>query len=162
MKTKMNFFLAAAIMGLLAASSARADVYVQLDFNNTGNVVPAGWVGLTGNFLANTPTASINNINGQGYDFSIDNVGVYDNGNTLEPLTQSGFYTFGNNANDHNFTFSGLTPGETVALYACAAWDGNGRGGVIVYGNINRYRDGGWQRHRAGIIKRSRRSWQRY
>jgi hypothetical protein len=126
--------LAVAITALSIIAS-RADSYVQLDFDNTGNVVPTGWVGLTGNFLADTPTASISNISGLGYNFSIDNVGVYDNGNALEPLTRSGFYTFGNNANDHNFSFSGLTAGETVALYACAAWDGNGRGGVIVYGN---------------------------
>jgi hypothetical protein len=30
---------------------------------------------------------------------------------------------------------SGLAAGETVSLYACAAWDGNGRGGFVVFGD---------------------------
>ena len=137
MKTMKNLWLATAIVGFVVTinNRAQADIYLQLDFINSGNPVPAGWDAVAGNFLADTPTAGINNIDGLGYNFAIDHVGVYDNGNATEPLTRSGFYTFGDNANDHNFTLNGLSAGAVVTLYACAAWDGNGRGGFIVYGN---------------------------
>jgi hypothetical protein len=122
----------------MTATTVRAQDPLDIDFYNSGSIddpVPGGWDGLSGNFLADTATASLNNINGSGYNFSIDNVGVYDNGNSGETLTDSGFYTFGDNANDHNFSLTGLNEGDIVTLYACAAWDGNGRGAVVVFGN---------------------------
>jgi hypothetical protein len=131
----LKLCLTAAIMGLVAATNARADTLLHLDFTQTGGAYTSGWDPVYGNFLADTPIAGISNIDGLGYDFSINHVGVYDNGNATESLTRSGFYTFGNNANDHTFTLSGLTAGQTVSLYACAAWDGNGRGGYVVFGD---------------------------
>jgi hypothetical protein len=90
---------------------------------------------VNGNFLADTPTAG---TNVGAYTFSIDHVGVYDNGaGATEPLIASGFYTFGNGNSglDHAFSLSGLNPGDVVSLYAVAAWDGNGRGAYVVFGN---------------------------
>lgn len=135
MAAGMKLALAAAIIGFVAVTNSMATIYLQLDFTQTGGAYTTGWDPVYGNFLANTPTASIANIDGLGYNFSIDNVGVYDNGNAAESLTRSGFYTFGDNANEHSFTLSGLTAGESVNLYASAAWDGNGRGGYVVFGN---------------------------
>lgn len=132
---RIKLSLAAAIIGFVAVTNSMATNYLQLDFTQTGGAYTTGWDPVYGNMLADTPTASIANIDGLGYNFSINHVGVYDNGNATEPLTRSGFYTFGNDANDHTFTLSGLTAGETVGLYACAAWDGNGRGGYVVFGN---------------------------
>jgi len=120
---------------ILAAATVHAQSDLLLDFTQTGGNYTSGWNPVYGNFLADTAPASIGNIDGLGYNFSINHVGVYDNGNAAEPLTESGFYTFGDNANDHTFTLSGLAAGETVSLYACAAWDGNGRGGYVVFGN---------------------------
>jgi len=122
-------------VSILAAANLQAQTSLLLDFTQTGGNYAAGWTPVYGNFLADTAPASINNIDGLGYNFSINHVGCFDNGNAAEPLTESGFYTFGNNANDHTFTLSGLAAGSAVSLYACAAWDGNGRGGVVVFGD---------------------------
>ena len=131
----MKLALAAVIIGFAGVTNSMAIIYLQLDFTQTGGPYTTGWDPVYANFLANTPTASIANIDGLGYNFSIDNVGVYDNGNAAESLTRSGFYTFDDNTLDHNFTLSGLIAGESVNLYASAAWDGNGRGGYVVFGN---------------------------
>jgi hypothetical protein len=112
-----------------------AQTTLLLDFTETGGPYTTGWNPVYANFLADTPTATINNIDGFGYDFFINHVAVYDNGNATESLTRSGFYTFGNDANDQAFTLSGLAAGETVSRYACAAWDENGRGGCVVFGD---------------------------
>lgn len=122
-------------MMILAATSLHAQTTLLLDFTQTGGPYTTGWNPVYGNFLADTPVANINNINGLGYNFSINNVGCYDNGIATEPLTRSGFYTFGDNTLDHTFTLNGLAAGDIVSLYACAAWDGNGRGGYLVFGN---------------------------
>jgi len=108
---------------------------LELDFGASNVTAPAGYTKVTGNFLANTPTASASDIDGLGYNFTIGNVGVFSFGDAANPLTTDGFYTFGNDAQPHTFTLSGLTPGQTVALYALASWDGNGRGAVIEFGN---------------------------
>jgi hypothetical protein len=131
---KFLIILAAVIIGALV-STANASTFLYLDFTQTGGPYPAGWDQVYGNFLSDTPTASINNIDGLGYNFSFNHVAVYDNGVATEPLTRSGFYTFGNDANDHTFTLGGLSAGSTVTLYASAAWNGNGRGGYVVFGD---------------------------
>jgi hypothetical protein len=120
---------------ILVAANLHAQTDLLLDFTQTGGNYTSGWNPVYGNFLADTTPASINNIDGLGYNFSINHVGVYDNGNATESLTRSGFYTFGDNGNDHTFTLSGLAAGASVSLYACAAWDGNGRGGYVVFGD---------------------------
>jgi hypothetical protein len=120
---------------VLTAATSQADTLLQLDFTHSGGPVTAGYTGVNGNFLADTPTTG---ATVGAYTFSIDNVGVYDNGaGATEPLTASGFYTFGNGNSglDHAFSLSGLNAGDTVTLYAVAAWDGNGRGGYVVFGN---------------------------
>jgi hypothetical protein len=128
--------LAAAIgLSLIATVGASASINIYLDFTQTDGFYTSGWNPVYANFLADTPVASINNIDGLGYSFSIDHVAVYDNGNATESLTRSGFYTFGDNNNEHDFTLSGLAAGDVVSLYACAAWDGNGRGGYMVFGS---------------------------
>jgi hypothetical protein len=131
--TQVKLPMVAAMM-ILSAASLHAQTLL-LDFTQTGGPYTTGWNPVYANFLADTPVASINNIDGLGYNFSINHVAVYDNGTITEPLTRSGFYTFGDNTLDHTFTLSGLAAGETVSLYACAAWDGNGRGGFVVFGD---------------------------
>jgi len=120
---------------ILAAANLPAQSSLWLDFTQTGGNYTAGWNPVYGNFLADTASAGINNIDGLGYNFSISHVACFDNGNAAEPLTESGFYTYGDNANDHTFSLSGLTAGTSVSLYSCAAWDGNGRGGYVVFGD---------------------------
>jgi PEP-CTERM motif len=134
MATPMKW-LALGIITTLGAVHLNAQTDLLLDFTQTGGNYTVGWNPVYGNFLADTAPASINNIDGFGYNFSINHVGCFDNGNATESLTESGFYTFGDNANDHTFTLSGLASGESVSLYACAAWDGNGRGGYVVFGD---------------------------
>lgn len=131
----MKTITSALALSLLSATSALAAVDLKLDFTQVGGVYTAGWDPVYANFLADTPTANINNIDGLGYSFSFNHVAVYDNGHEDESLTRSGFYTFSNEQNDHTFTLTGLNTGDTVSLYACAAWDGNGRGGYVVFGN---------------------------
>ncbi len=120
---------------VLTAASSQADTFLQLDFTHSGGPVTAGYTGVNANFLSNTP---ITGTNVGPYTFSVDNVASYDNGSGgTEPLTASGFYTFGNGNTglDHAFSLSGLTLGDVVTLYAVAAWDGNGRGGYVVFGS---------------------------
>ncbi|MCW1915616.1 PEP-CTERM sorting domain-containing protein [Luteolibacter sp. GHJ8] len=120
---------------LLASLTVLAEaVVLQLDFGSSTSPVATGTTAATGNFLSNTPTASVSNIEGTGITFSIENVGVFSFDNATEPLTTDGFYTFGNNENSHNFTLSGLAPGSIVTLYAVAAWDGNPRGAQVTFG----------------------------
>lgn len=120
-------------LGVMFSSAAVAAI-IQLDFGATGTPVTPGFTELNANFLSDTDPLTISNINGTGYNFSISHVASYNSGNTLEPLTTDGFYTFGNNANPHTFILSGLNPGDLVTLYAVAAWDGNGRGATIQFG----------------------------
>lgn len=110
-------------------------VKLKLDFTFTGVATTANWTPVGGNYVADTPVASTSNINGLGYNFSIDHVGAYDNGETWESLTRSGFYNYGTNTNDHAFTVTGLNAGQSVSLYACATWDGNARAGIVVFGD---------------------------
>jgi PEP-CTERM motif-containing protein len=126
--------VAIAVLFLIAASG-QADTFLKLDFTHSGGPVTTGYTGVNANFLFNTP---ITGTNVGAYAFSIDNVASYDNGSgATEPLTASGFYTFGNGNSglDHAFSLSGLNLGDVVTLYAVAAWDGNGRGGYVVFGN---------------------------
>src|SRR5664279_2612041 len=109
---------------VLTAASSRADTLLQLDFTHLGGPVTAGYTGVDGNFLSDTPTTG---ATVGAYTFSIDHVAVYDNGSGgTEPLTASGFYTLGNGNGgfDHAFSLSGLNPGDVVTLYAVSAWDG--------------------------------------
>ncbi|MES2657902.1 MAG: hypothetical protein V4689_04750 [Verrucomicrobiota bacterium] len=110
-------------------------VKLKLDFTVTGTPVTSGWTPVNGNYVADTALASVSNIDSLGYNFSVAHVGAYDNNNATQSLTRSGLYTFGNNTNDHTFTLTGLNAGQSVTLYACAAWDGNARAGVVLYGN---------------------------
>ena len=134
----------AALSGALLpiSHSYAADTFLNLNFSlgDPATNIPtnprtiAGYDNVCAPFVGASADASITNIDGLGINFTINSVSSYDNGNNLEPLTASGFYTFGNEVNDHTFTLTGLTPGSTVQLYAVAAWDGNGRGGVIQFG----------------------------
>lgn len=140
MKSRSCNLTAFCLFSLLAliptvSSTQAAVITLQLDFGASGTPVTSGYTPVIGNFLANTPVASVSNIAGTGYGFSINNVAVYSSGNAAEPLTTDGFYTFGNNTLDHSFTISGLSAGDQVDLYAVAAWDGNGRGAQIVFGS---------------------------
>jgi hypothetical protein len=108
---------------------------VYLDFTQFGGSYASTWNPVSAAMLGHTPVASATDINGLGYGFSINNVGAYDNGRSWEYLIRSGFYTAGNHNNDHSFTLSGLNAGQTVALYASAAWDGNAAGGYVIFGD---------------------------
>ena len=115
--------------------SASFDNRVKLKMDFTSGNFTGGWNPVYANYLADTVSTGSTNIEGLGYSFSIAHVGSYDNGQTLQSLTRSGFYNFGNIANDHSFSLSGLNAGQMVSLYACAAWDGNAKAGVVVFGN---------------------------
>ena len=108
---------------------------LQLDFG--GTVVPAtqGWTKVSANSEVHTPVASAFDIGGLGYNFSFNHVAAWDNGQAQAPLTRSGFYTFGGLNHAHDFMLAGLNAGQTVHLYACAAWDGNAAGGYILFGD---------------------------
>src|ERR1035437_7782019 len=98
--TQVKLPMVAAMM-ILTAARLHAQTLL-LDFTQTGDGSYAtGWNPVYANFLADTPVATINNIDALGYNFSINHVAVYDNGNVAEPLTRSGFYTFGDNTLDH-------------------------------------------------------------
>ncbi|MCW1922223.1 hypothetical protein OKA05_06640 [Luteolibacter arcticus] len=112
----------------------RTRLYLDFTDRNIGSYAP-GWTPVSANYVAATPVASAGDINGLGYGFSINNVGAYDNERAWEPLIRSGFYTFGNQTNDHTFTLTGLNAGQTVTLYASAAWDGSPAGGFVVFGD---------------------------
>lgn len=120
-------------LGVMCSSDAFA-AFIRLDFGAAGTPVALDFTALNANFLSDTDPLTISNIDGAGYNFSISHVAAYTSGNALEPLTTDGIYTFGNNANPHTFTLSGLNPGDLVTLYAVAAWDGNGRGSTIQFG----------------------------
>jgi hypothetical protein len=106
-----------------------------LDFTQFGGSYASTWTPVSATMLGHSQVASVNDINGLGYGFSITNVGAYDNNRPWEPLIRSGFYTVGNQTNEHNFTLTGLNAGQTVALYASAAWDGNAAGGHVIFGD---------------------------
>ena len=127
-----------------ASFSAAAGVNLQLDFTLSGGTYATGW----------NPTSpadesaqdfkyhniAVNNIGGSGYNFTLPNVCVYDNTAMAgQPLTRAGVFNVGWNwgtpdATARTFTLLGLTVGKSVKLYACAGWDGNAKGAVIVYG----------------------------
>ena len=107
---------------------------VYLDMTQTGGSHANGWTPVYATTLGDT-MVSVSNVGGSSYNFSFDHVGAYDNGNSAQPLTRSGFYNFGNLTNTHGFTLAGLIPDQAVTLYACAGWDGNGAGGYVVFGD---------------------------
>ena len=131
----------AAVINLALPATSHA-VNLMLNFSlgdpatNTPNNARtiAGFDNVTAPFVGTAVNAAISNIDGTGYNFTINNVSSYDTGVNAEPLTTSGFYNFGNDTNDHTFTLSGLPAGALVTLYAVSAWDGNGRGGTLVFG----------------------------
>jgi hypothetical protein len=117
------------------AASFDNRIKVKLDFTQTGGSFTANWTPVYGNWLADTLSATATNIGGLGFDFAVEHVGSYDNGQAWESLTRSGFYTMGNNTNPHGFSLKGLPVGRMVKLYACAGWDGNARCATIVFGD---------------------------
>jgi len=125
-----------AALGMLMPQAWAA--MLKLDFAKTGGAEGTGYAtGWNAIFAPQQNNTQINatNIGGLGYNFTFANVASYDNGIATQPLTRSGFYTFGNSANAHGFTLTGLNPNLPVKLYACATWDGNPAGGYIVYGD---------------------------
>jgi hypothetical protein len=125
----------------LAAELRAATITYSIDFGATGTPATSGFTTMDANFLANTPNLSATGITGTGgsatLNLSILNMGAYNSGNAAEPLITDGIYTFGNQANPHTFTLSGLGAGDLVSLYAVAGWDGNGRGATITFGGSN-------------------------
>jgi len=120
-------------MPFLAALGLAEAAPLKLDFSNPSAPVTDGWIAVRANTTADT-MVNVTAVGGTQYNFSIDHVACWDNsGKPL--LTRSGFYTFGNNTNTHGFTLSGLNPGQSVKLYACSAWDGNNRAGVVLFGD---------------------------
>ncbi|MEO5915965.1 MAG: hypothetical protein ABIS50_17150 [Luteolibacter sp.] len=117
---------------ITASFDNRTRVY--LDLAKTGGAYTSGWNPAFATQQADT-MVSITSVGGLGYNFTFDHVASYDNGDTAQSLTRSGFFNFGNIANAHPFTLTGLIPGQVVGLYACAAWDGNAKGGYVVFGD---------------------------
>lgn len=108
---------------------------LQLDFGESDVAATQGWTKVSGNSVADTPLATALDIGGLGYNFSFSHVACWDNDQSFQPLTRSGFYTFQNLTWEHNFALTGLNAGQTVHLYACAAWDGNPAGGYVLFGD---------------------------
>jgi len=107
---------------------------IHLDFAGPlPNGTSPNWIPVRASELADT-MVNVADVDGAGHGFTFDHVATYNN-DTLAPLNQSGFYNFGGAASTHAFNLTGLIPGQLVSLYACSAWDGNGNGGYIVYGN---------------------------
>ena len=111
-------------------------IKLALDLSQAGSATTSGWTPVYANSVADT-MVNVANVGGSGYGFTFDHVGAWDNGNGLEPLTRSGFYNYRDtlNSNTHGFSLTGLTAGQSVTLYACAGWNGNGTGGYVVFGD---------------------------
>ncbi len=105
-----------------------------LDFTQTGGAHAAGWTPVYANTMANT-MVDAPNVGGTDYGLTFGNVAAYDNGNATQPLIRGGFYNIGGTSVPHPFTLTGLIPGQSVSLYASAAWDGNAQGAYIVFGD---------------------------
>ncbi len=128
---KVILFAAFLLAALAMPSPLRAGI-LHLDFATNGGVTTEGWTPVyVGSGQVNVP-----DVGGSGYDFSFSNVSAFQGGNVAQTLTRSGFHTTGApNSAERVFTLTGLNPNLPVALYACAAWDGNGAGGYIVFGD---------------------------
>lgn len=129
----MKPIVATALLFLAQALLTEAAV-IRLDFGTPTSPVTSGYTAVTAGQLTITPVVTAPDIDGTGISFSITNIGAFTFDNAAQPLNTDGFYTIGNEANPHNFTLTGLTPGDQVTLYAIAAWDGNGRGAQVDFG----------------------------
>ncbi|WP_193210619.1 hypothetical protein [Luteolibacter marinus] len=107
---------------------------LKLDFTQFGSPNADLWIPVYGNQIADT-NVDLPDVGGTGYSLTFSHVACWDNGAVGQPLTRSGFYNYGQDANDHTFTLRGLNAGQTVALYACAGWDGNAKGGYVLFGD---------------------------
>lgn len=76
------------------------------------------------NFLADTVSPGLTSIGGSQHSLTVNPVAVCDNGVATELLTRSGFYTYGNETNDHTSTLSGMSPeaGSTVVPTTVVSW----------------------------------------
>ena len=111
---------------------------LKLDFTNSGGAYTANWNPVHAGLEQDT-NVDIVNVGRSPYGFTFDHVAAYNNGNSLQSLTRSGFYNVVTVETPHTaarpFALTGLDPGQTVTLHACAAWDGNAAGGYVVFGD---------------------------
>lgn len=108
---------------------------IQLDLGNSSlasNGAGFTKVGLNNYSVVNGTYYEWDYVAGTTYTISITNVSQYGGAGTLD---KDGFYNISGNGPAY-FTLSGLPASYTVAIYACCAWDGTGRGGKFEYGGV--------------------------
>ncbi|HVM50762.1 MAG TPA: immunoglobulin-like domain-containing protein [Candidatus Acidoferrum sp.] len=112
---------------------------LQLDFAPTGTVqpAPAGFTKIQlaaaltpGNYSTTVASA------GSTYGLSFTNVGTYNTGNTNEPLTTDGLYSYAADGPAY-FALNELPQGARVTLYAIYAWDGAAKYANVFFGGTN-------------------------
>jgi hypothetical protein len=126
--------LLTAICGLGLMSNAFGQP-IQLDLGNSSlasNGAGFTKVGLNNYTVVNGTYYEWDNVAGTTYALSITNVNQYGGAGTLD---KDGFFNISGTGPAY-FTLSGLPAGYTVAIYACCAWDGTGRGGKFEYGGV--------------------------
>jgi hypothetical protein len=89
-------------------------------------------VGLNNYSVKNGSYYEWDSVAGTAYTLSITNVNQYGGTGTLDA---DGFYNISASGPAY-FTLSGLPAGNTVAIYACYAWNGSGKGGKFEYGGV--------------------------
>ena len=107
-------------MPLLAALGLAEAAPLKLDFTSSMASSTTGWTPVLGNTTNNT-MVNVTGVGGTSYNFVFDHVACWDNGQNGQSLTRSGFYNFAQLDNTHGFSLSGLNPGQSVKLYACAS-----------------------------------------
>src|ERR1035437_10567355 len=126
--------LVSAICGLGLMSNAFGQP-IQLDLGNSAlasNGAGFSKVGLNNASVVNGTYYEWDNVAGTAYTLSITNVNQYGGTGTLDA---DGFYNISATGPAY-FTLSGLPAGNTVAIYACYAWNGSGKGGEFEYGGV--------------------------
>src|ERR1035437_2739241 len=126
--------LVSAICGLGLMSNAFGQP-IQLDLGNSAlasNGAGFSKVGLNNASVVNGTYYEWDSVAGTAYTLSITNVNTYGGTGTLNA---DGFYNISGTGPAY-FTLSGLPAGNTVAIYACVAWNGTGQGAQFIYGGV--------------------------
>lgn len=131
-----------AICALVPLPAAFGQVIYSIDFQHAGGLDTPGYIIADSGVdtLIHVVDPSVDLGGGVSLDFTGEYLSWFTN-NAAEPLTTDGWAVLGDSspAPDNipfsvaigTFTLSGLTPGDTVSMYALAAWDGPNRGPAI-------------------------------
>ena len=127
--------LIGAVCGLGLLSTNAVGQPINLDLGNSAlasNGAGFTKVGLNNYSVVNGTYYEWDYVAGTAYTLSITNVNQYGGTGTLDA---DGFYNISATGPAY-FTLSGLPAGNTVAIYACYAWNGSGKGGKFEYGGV--------------------------